>query len=131
MGKALVSAGAAVDGDGMVPHSCPQECWPILRRRAEQGLLCAHRPGLHALHNRHWLTLLHPSIAGLLEVLPRLLSALGCCWLRCPACIVISVSACVALFSVFMACYSSADYAKMKIELHLAECCADTQMERC
>ena len=118
-------------GMGWCPTVAPRNVGPSCVAGQNRGLLCAHRPGLHALHNRHWLTLLHPSIAGLLEVLPRLLSALGCCWLRCPACIVISVSACVALFSVFMACYSSADYAKMKIELHLAECCADTQMERC
>ena len=111
MREPLVSASATVDRDWVVSHSRPQECWPILRCWAEQGLLCAHGPGLHALHNRHWLALLHSSIAGLLEVLLGLLRALGRCWLRCPACIVSSVSAWIALLPVFIACYRLASHA--------------------
>lgn len=72
----------------MMSHSRSQEGWPILSCRAKQGLLGAHWPGLHALHNRHWLTLLQPGVAGLVKELSRHFRALWIRWLRRPPCIV-------------------------------------------
>ena len=76
MREALITAGAALNGDWVVADCSAQEDGPVLRGWEEHSLPSAHRSGLHALHHGRWLPVLHPLIADLVEILFRFLLAL-------------------------------------------------------
>ena len=77
MGQALITAGAALNGNWVVANCSAQEDGPVLRGWEKHGLPCAHRSGLHALHHRRWLPMLHPLVADLIEILLGFFLALG------------------------------------------------------
>jgi hypothetical protein len=78
MRRALIAASAAVDGDRLMPDCGSKKGGPILRCGAEQRLLCAHGPFLHALHHGRWLALLQALVTCLVEELPGLFLACSC-----------------------------------------------------